>query len=87
MDFSLTEAVSISTLRLHSVVKGSIRSETPVITPPSRENGPIAFALMMEKLLRFMLTVSLKGRRARTEAGWWQAGFADWSSSRKRALV
>ena len=60
MDFSLTEAVSISTLRLHSVVKGSIRSETLVITPPSRENGPIAFALMMERQLRFMLMVNLK---------------------------
>ena len=60
MDFSLTEVVSTSTSRLHSVVKGSIRSETLVITPPNRRNGPIAFVLMMGKLPRFMLMVNLK---------------------------
>ena len=55
-----TEAVAISTSRLHSVAKGSIRSETLVITPPNRRNGPIAFVLMMGKLPRFMLMVNLK---------------------------
>jgi len=56
--FSSTEAVAISTSQLHSVVKGSIRSETLVMIPLNRENGLIAFVLMMEKKLKFTLMVS-----------------------------